>query len=228
MKKMGDAFTFLFNDPQWVSKIIIGAVFTLLSVVLIGIPVIYGYYIELLQRVRRNEQYPLPAWTDLGVKFVTGFKYIIALIIYYLPIMIIAIPFFLMLFVSALSDAEEATILSGVVFMVFIFVIIIPFSLVVTLLQPIIAVTYAERESIGDALKVGTIFRLFKQRWQDTLVATLITIGIGLLASIGILFFLFGLFVTTFYVRLVEFHLYGQIAQSIDERKTPAQAAFAP
>lgn len=41
--QVGRAFSFMFEDKNWVVKIILGAVFNLLSIVLVGIPFILGY-----------------------------------------------------------------------------------------------------------------------------------------------------------------------------------------
>ena len=54
MRDIGEAFSFPFRDPNWVSKFLIVAIFVALSILLIGIPVLYGYYLELVQRVRRK------------------------------------------------------------------------------------------------------------------------------------------------------------------------------
>ena len=56
MNTISEAFTFPFKDPNWLTKFFIGAMFVVLSFFLIGIPVLYGYCIEIQQRVRRGEQ----------------------------------------------------------------------------------------------------------------------------------------------------------------------------
>jgi len=42
----GKAFTFAFDDEEWVMKIILGGVFALLSPVLVGIPFVLGYMLD--------------------------------------------------------------------------------------------------------------------------------------------------------------------------------------
>jgi hypothetical protein len=227
MKNIGEAFSFPFKDPDWVSKFLIGAIFTVLSMVFIGIPVLYGYYIELMQRVRRNEQYPLPEWREVGVKFITGIKYLIVLFVYYLPLMFILLPVIFLMIVAGVTASHIAGALSSAALLMMIFVIIIPYSLFIAWLTPIISVKYAERENMGDALNIGSILKLFKHHWQDALLAAVITFVVKLLSALGIIFLLVGVLFTSFYASLVAFHLYGQIGHSIEESRSSAKQEMA-
>ena len=217
MKNISEAFSFPFKDPDWVSKALIGGIFTLLSIILIGIPVLYGYYIELVQRLRRHEQNPLPEWSELGVKFIVGVKFLITLFVYYLPLIIIMFPILIIVAIASIQESHMAGMFGGAALLTVIFLVVIPYSLFMSVLTPIISVEYAEKESMGDGLQVGKILKLFKVHWQDCLIATLITIGVGILASVGIIFFIVGILFTSFYASLVRFHLYGQIAQTIHQ-----------
>lgn len=224
MKNIGEAFSFPFRDPNWVSKFIIGAVFGLLSLLMIGIPVLYGYYIELCQRVRRKEQYPLPEWNDVGVKFVLGFKYCVALVVYCLPVFLALIPALFFIIIAAIGGSETGGMMGGTLFMGLIFFFIIPYSLIITLLTPVITVEFSERGSITDALRIGGVLRTFRAQWQDVLVAALISLGVGTLSGIGLILLIIGVFLTDFYAKLITFHLYGQIGQLIDESR-PARVS---
>jgi hypothetical protein len=213
MSHPGDAFTFMFKDPNWVTKVLIGGLFVLLSCFLIGIPVLYGYCIELQQRVRRGEEYPLPEWRDVGVKFVLGVKYIVTLLIYYLPLVIVAIPVLIFSVLATATDAEMAHAFGGATVAILILFFIMPFSLLLALLTPVISIKFAERERIGDGVDLGEVFRMFREHWQDSLVAILLSILAGFLAIFGLLLFLIGVLFTSFYALLVRHHLFGQIAR---------------
>jgi len=215
MKDIGEAFSFPFKDPNWIVKFLIGAIFIALSVVLIGIPAVTGYYIELVQRVRRKEQYPLPDWKDVGVKFLVGIKYIVAIAIYYLPIMIVIFPIVVLFALAMIQNPYWGeSVESGGLVLILVLVIVL-YSLFIAVLTPIIATQFAERESIGDAVRVTRISSLFGRHWQDALLAALIGAGVHVLSCIGVIFFLVGMLVTSFYASLVTYHLYGQIAQDI-------------
>lgn len=223
MRDIGEAFSFPFKDPNWLAKMVVGTIFAALCVLLIGFPVLCGYYIELIQRMRRHEQYPLPEWRDVGVKFITGIKYIVVLIIYNLPTAVILIPALSLLVVADLHHGGLHGMVAGTGFAMIIILLALPYSLFIAALKPIIAARLSVRESIGDALGVGGVLRLFRAYWRDACLAMLLAIGVQILASVGIIFFLVGIFATYFYGYLVTYHLYGQIAQGIDDsRISPA------
>src|SRR5262245_15944948 len=77
------------DDPDWVKKILIGGVFTLLSGILIGAPFVGGYLLRVIARTARGEARPLPDWDDLGGIFGDGLK---ALAIYLGHLAVVGIP----------------------------------------------------------------------------------------------------------------------------------------
>jgi len=68
----GKALRFFFEDPRWVNKIVLGSVFTLLSMFFVGGFFVAGYVIRVLRRAARGEEHPLPEWDDLGGIFTDG------------------------------------------------------------------------------------------------------------------------------------------------------------
>ena len=47
----GRSFTFMNEDPEWVSKVLIGGAFVLACSLLVGIPFVLGYFSRTLQNV---------------------------------------------------------------------------------------------------------------------------------------------------------------------------------
>ncbi len=217
MKNIPEAFTFIFKDPNWIAKVAIGAFFALLSIFLIGIPVIYGYSITLLQHVRRGEQNPLPEWKDVGVLFILGLKYLVTLFVFYLPVAIISLPVIILMFILLTQGLAPLAFIEGSIIFISLLSVIVLYSLFISLLTPIIAVQFAERERISDGLQIPKILRSFKLFWQDVLIVVALCFACDILASLGFIVFIFGVFFTSFYVTLVRFHLYGQISRDIQE-----------
>ena len=217
MKDLGKAFSFMFEDPSWVLKVLIAAFFMLLSFLGIGIFVLLGYVVELTQRVMRREQYPLPEWKDVGVKFVVGFKYFVVLIVYTLPIIFLLIPLFVLTIITALTGGSEGlNALVAVYTFGFIF-LMVPYVLFFTFLTPIITYRFALRERIADGLDVGRIVQEFRRNWQNTVVVALISVSLETFACIGILAFVIGIFFTMFYAYAVGGYMYGALYLSTQE-----------
>src|SRR5713226_7263081 len=83
-------FTFAFDDPRWVPKILLGGVFALAAIFLVGIFFIYGYLARLVRNAINGVQYPLPEWDDLGEYFTEGVKLFVVGLIYAIPVVLIA------------------------------------------------------------------------------------------------------------------------------------------
>jgi uncharacterized protein DUF4013 len=85
----GRAFQFFFEDPEWQKKALMGSLFVLLSILLIGIPFFVGYGMEVMRRAARGEAYPLPEWTEYGKYFMDGLQVIGLYLVYFIAAMLI-------------------------------------------------------------------------------------------------------------------------------------------
>jgi hypothetical protein len=85
----GRAFQFFFEDPEWQKKALMGSLFVLLSLVLIGVPFFVGYGMEVMRRTARGEAYPLPEWTDYGKYFMDGLQVIGLYLVHFIAVMLI-------------------------------------------------------------------------------------------------------------------------------------------
>lgn len=220
MKDIGKAFSLPFKDPSWASKFVIAALFMLLCLIGIGIPVIVGYLIQVTQRVIRREEPALPEWSDIGVKFVLGFKYCVVYLIYLIPVLLLLIPVIGLAVATSTSDAPEMVGVLSIIYMFGFTLLVIPYSLLLTAIFPIVAYRFALREKIGDAIDLGRIFKDFRVNWQNTAVVALIAIGIQSFAFIGILFFLIGVFFTVFYVYLVSAAMHGLLYLDLPQERS--------
>ena len=209
MKDIGKAFALPFRDPAWASKFVLAALFLLLCLVGLGIPIVVGYLIQVTQRVIRREERPLPEWSDIGVKFVLGFKYCIVYLIYVVPVVLLVIPVIALGVATNSTDAPELVGVLSIVYMFGFTLLVIPYSLLLVAISPIIAYRFALTERITAAIDLAAVFRDFRRNWQNTTVVALITVAIESLAFVGIVFFLVGVFFTFFYVYLVAAGMRG-------------------
>jgi len=220
MLNFNEAFTFPFRDTQWVQKFLMGALFTLLSIFILPIPVLYGYLIELLQRVRDNDPVPLPEWKDPGIKFLVGLKYIVIFLIYYLPLILITILFISFGLLLSLTGSEANTPLETMTLIALLISFVLPYSLVLYIATPLITIEFANTERIQDGLRLGRILRNFSIFWKDVLIVGIVAFALEIAAGIGFILFIVGILFTSFYVSLITFHLYGQICRNVKSLDT--------
>ncbi len=220
MKDLGKAFSAYFKDPRWFTKSLIGVLWMFACLLGIGIFVLAGYFIRTTQRVMRREEPALPDWDDIGGKLVTGFKFCVAYFVYLIPIILLFIPVFVLAVVAgATGDEGDAMPVFVSIYIFAMTLLMIPYSLAISLFAPIIAYRFAERESIGDALNVGAVIREFRGNWQNALVVAMITLGIQSIASIGFLLLLVGVFFTIFYSYVVSSYLSGVLYLSRETKE---------
>jgi len=209
MSDLGTAFSAPFKDPDWAAKFLVGGIVVLSCITGLGFFVLAGYYIELTRRVMRREQYPLPEWTDLGVKFITGVKYAAVILLYILPVVLLAVPMVVLMVLTTMSDPGGTPGILASIYLFAYVLLVVPYSILLMLLTPIIAYRFAERESIAHALDVSAIFRMFTRNWESTLVVALVGAGIESLAGLGVFGLFIGIFFTIFYTYLVAAFLHG-------------------
>ena len=220
---VGKSFTYVFEDEQWVSKVLMGALFSVLSFALIGIPFIVGYTVELVANVRKGEEKPLPAWDNLGKIFRDGLLLIIGFLIYLLPIWILTCPFIVLTSSFDGSSAEASNFITVIGFTCLVTI----WGLVVAILSPAIYIRFAETRELGAIFRFGDILDFTKRNLGQVIVAVLLAWVASLIGSlVGTLLCGVGLLLTGFWAFLVESHLYGQVG--LEQSETPPTPEITP
>jgi hypothetical protein len=81
----GKAFSYPFQDPEWVKKILIGGLMYLLGFLLIPVFFPMGYMIQTIKNVATGVEPALPQWDDWGGYFVKGLMSWLIAIVYMIP-----------------------------------------------------------------------------------------------------------------------------------------------
>jgi len=218
MNDLGKAFSFPFKDNAWFSKFLIGVLFMLLSILIIGIFILAGYFVRVTQAAMRRDENPLPDWDDIGGMLVTGFKFVVVYLVYSIPIFLLYIPLVVMAVLGELSGGAASSDLFAGLYAAGIIVLVVPYALALSLFMPIITYRFARNENIGEALDVGEIVRAFRRNWQGALIVALIAVGIQSFSAVGLVLFLVGVFFTIFYSYLVSAYLFGALALEDQQR----------
>jgi len=201
----------------------LGALFELLSILLIGSWIVMGYQVEVIQRVMRKDPTPLPEWDRLSEKLLRGIKLFLVSIVYYLPLVLIFIPFVFLIGLSSALHSHEIEAFSGFTLVSAVIFIVLPYVLFVSVLLPVIYLQFAKSERMGEALNLAALLRFFKNNWQNVIILALIMLGVNILSAVGVVFCIIGVFFTTFYAKLVSAHLTGQLhLAAVESQGTPA------
>jgi len=205
----GKAFTFVFDDPDWLKKVAINALIGLIP--LIGQIYLLGWGLEVARRIATRSGIPLPD-VDFGTYLGHGFKAFVVALVYTVPIFVITIPI-----VVVAAVAENAGVDRDVANVILLVInlggglLILLYSLVMGLLLPAAMTRAVVFGSIRDGLQFGKVFGLVRAApvaYLLTLVGTLLA---GMLASlVGSLACGVGIIFTLAYQQLVTGHFYGQ------------------
>ncbi len=209
---IGRAFTFVTEDRDWVKKVLLGGLISFIP--LVGQLYMMGYALEVLSNILKGRELPLPEITeDVGGKIVKGVLLWVILLVYALPLILIAgcSSGGAVLFPQVTKDADVAGMLSMVWSGCFGCLTLI-YAILMALLAPFLWAIYADTGQFGDAFKLGEIFAMIKATIGQTIIVALISaLAMSVAISVGVLICGVGQAFTTFYVLLVNSFLYASL-----------------
>jgi hypothetical protein len=221
----GRAFMFFKEDERWMTKIGIGAVITILSIFLLGIPAILlvGYQLAVTRQVMAGKDLPLPEWDDWGKLFMDGLYLIVAILVYTLPLWILFCIGFAVTFLPAIGAGNDdvATALGGVAVLTWgimgCLLIILAIGLAIVI--PGLYIQYIRTNEFGSLFRIGEVLGIVRENVADILLSIVASFGANLVISTisSILSWticvpLVLAFAGPVWVNISMGHLYGQIA----------------
>lgn len=226
---LGTSFSFLFQDEEWVKKLLIGSLLVFLGFITFGIlllPVI-GWAMEIGRRVIAGEEEPLPDWTDFGTLFVNGLKAFAALLVWSLPIILVSA---CLAGLSALAGEQFASPSDAGVFMWFVSACLIlisfVYAFVIAALSPALLGKLAEGAPFGEAINPAQAFKLFRANVGGFLLASILgSVIYSILSPLGTLLCLIGVFPAIVYGYAVWAHMIGQAYKQAKEAAPMLAAA---
>jgi len=206
-------FAFVFQDERWLSKVLIGGLFQLLSILLIGIFFIFGYCAQLARNVIAGIPKPLPDWDRLGDYFADGVKLFIVMLLYAIPFaMIVAAVMIPAGIFSAISDHghnDLAELMSGTLFS-FVSCLIVPLSLALSFWVPAALVYVVVEDRIGAAFEFARIYHYIKNNFVNYLLAFVVYLVARFAVGFGFLLLCCGVFLTAFWSLIVATYAFAQ------------------
>lgn len=233
---IGRAFSFVFDDANWVKKILIGGLISLLAIVLpvLGLLasfVVYGYALEVIRRVYLDDPNPLPEWDDIGGYLVRGLLLSVGTFLWLAPPMVLVgcVGGGIIVLGSA-SDDDALAVFSGFLAFGIIGLAVLLIIVWSVVFLPIISGRYAVERRFGTMFEFGAIFAEIRRAGAGPLLVLLLTVIVaGFVSNLGIVACFIGVVFTSFYSYLVMAHGAGQVyrrARGFDAGPISAGQAF--
>jgi hypothetical protein len=223
---VGKSFRFVFEDKDWVSKLLISVLVSLVPILNFAF---IGYLVQLILNVSEGIAFPLPDWSDFGDKFVKGLIMVVAGFIYALPIIILVV---VVAGAGALTEVAGGGDLSDVAGAAFTGTAIlfsclsILYGFALTFFYFGMAIHFSREGTFGSCFQIGKIINLISSNLGEYLTAWLVSLLFGFVLTIAasiaftflsiiicigwIVMFLLAAFLAV-WPNIVIFHLFGQV-----------------
>ena len=208
---IGRSFTYMFEDQDWIKKILIGGVLLFIPIVNF---VVIGYFIEALRNTAEGRELPLPEWDDFGGKFMKGLMAFIASFLYMLPIIfVMAVILGLTAVLAGSLDSDAAETVSTICPLIGNCLVFV-YGILVMLILPAAVIQYALTEQFGAFFRFGDIMALIKANVGGYIIALLVALVAALIAQIvGGIACGIGIFFTLMWAMLVGANLFGNLVR---------------
>ena len=205
----GRAFTFAFDDKEWVTKLLIGGILSLIPIVNL---VVVGYTLKTLKNVADGVEPPLPGWDDFADYFVKGLISCLGVAVWAIPILAVTGMFGVFGLVAGYDPGYGY---EGAVNLCFLGLNCLSFvyGLLLGVILPAALTGYAITDEFGSFFRFGEIFGFIKSNLGNYAMAILLALMAQFVAGFGVILCFIGVVFTEFWAGLVGAHLFGQVYQ---------------
>ncbi len=213
------AFTFVFDDEDWVKKVLIGGIVALIPIVNL---IVVGYGLRVLRNVAEGAEKALPEWDDFGDYFVQGLMSLLGGLIWAIPVILLSMLMGLISWVTGYEGDPYSvgaaiwlcmsglSCLSGL------------YGLFLAAFIPAATTKYAVSRDFAAFFRVGEIFKYITSNLGPYIIALLLGTVAGFIASFGLILCLVGVVFTGFWASLVSSYLLGQVYAASEARSLEA------
>ncbi len=206
----GRCLSFFFQDPDWIKKILLGSVFSMLSIFIVGAFFLAGYLLRLIRRAARGEERPLPEWDDLGGIFVDGALVVGAYLGCLGPLMVLIV--FFSIGMAALGGGEGGDQVALAVASVLFAIVWSLIFLAVLFYFPAALTRLALERRFGAAFEIEENFSFIKRNAGNYVLALLTFLLANFISQFGILLFCIGILPASFWASCVAAYALGEVA----------------
>lgn len=212
--EFGKSFTYQFADPDWIKKIGIAALLSLIPI--LGLIFVAGWGVEITRRVIQRASVVLPDWTDFGSYFAKGLQVLVIGLVYALPVILISAC--IQAFTLVPMDQDVATT-AITVLSICISCVSVIYGIVIAFMFPAALGSFAVTGKLNAAFRLAEVFGLVRAAPVAYLLVFAGSIAASVIASLGILACVIGVFFTGAYASTVNMHLIGQAYNAASDIK---------
>ncbi len=203
------SFTYIFEDDDWVAKVVLVAVISLIPIVNLAV---IGWVIALIANVIDGVEKPMPSWDNFGQKFTDGLIYAAASFLY--SIILIGVICVIgaaasISMTNSRMESEFALAFCGLGIFATIYVVIAHAALFIGLIN------YTREGSMAAYLRVGDNLRLAQKHAGTLLMLALMLFAAGLVIGLVAWVPCIGWLLTITLSTPVMAHLAGQAGAQI-------------
>ena len=215
MDNIGKSFTYVFEDPNWIMKVLIGGIVGIIPIVNFAA---LGFMVTTLKNVADGQPQPLPEWGNFGEHFMKGLYVFVGYLIYFAPAILIYCCAAVLSGVvggaaGATTGRDTGGAISGVLGIVImcLYCVIGLLVLVAAVLFPAALVRFANSQNqLSLFWDFRGAFDLVSKNVGNYVMAILIVLVASFIAQLGIILCVVGYFFTAFWAQLVNAHIFGQ------------------
>jgi hypothetical protein len=212
---IGSSFTYMFEDENWIKKIVIGGIVAIIPIVNFAA---FGYLIQVIRNIRDGHPTPLPEWDQFGAYFMDGLWIFLIVLVYLIPVILLSC--IQGVGTAALANNQNQDAQGAVGILSFCFSCLIGlWSLVVAILIPAVMIRYAEVGEFMAGFRFGEIFSVITANVGSYVIVLLLMWVASFVGQLGIILCVIGVIFTSFWSYLVGGNLLGQLAAQIRQNQ---------
>lgn len=206
-------FSFVFEDQNWLKKLAIAGLITLIPIV--GFMYLLGWGLEITRQLIRKEPVLLPD-TDFSKYLTRGLKAFVIGLVYSIPSIILQIPTQISNFMTSTSASYDdgSGVVTGSLYVVILCASLLNlvYSLILMFVMPAAYNLFlVNEEEISAGFRLGEIFAMIKKVPVAFLLVLVGTIIASFIGGLGVIACIIGLLITIPYSTLIMSHFYGQV-----------------
>ena len=203
-------FTFAFDDPEWLQRILIGGLFYFAGFLIVGWFFILGYMAKLARNVIAGLERPLPDWENLGDYFNEGLRLFGVIVVYILPLIFL---FMIMMFMGIVFDSvdNEALQNAGGLMVSCVMCLFVPLVLAMLLFLPGSLLFVAVERRFGAAFEFQRLWAFIRQNIGNYILAILVYLIARMVGGVGFFLLCIGVIFTGFWSFLITTHAFAQV-----------------